>query len=253
MLRAPPAAEIYRQDLPFGAPTLDESQVIRSVYDSLKDDLSAVDVYSSMTANRDSGIYYRSDHHWTSRGAYLGYSALSNQLGFTAIPLDLFDIEHASHEFRGSLYSKVVYDSIEADTIDIYSYPEGPSVTGVSIFTGQEWQEHDGLYFREYLEKKDKYATFLGPNQPIVTITTDCPTGKELIVFKDPYAHSLAPFLAQHYRKISLVDLRYLVTSFENYVDLSEYDQALFCYNVKNFIQEDYIRRVNLTAQKPAE
>ena len=253
LMLAPTAAEIYRQDLPFGAPTLDESQVIRSVYDSLKDDLSAVDVYSSMTANRDSGIYYRSDHHWTSRGAYLGYSALSNQLGFTAIPLDLFDIEHASHEFRGSLYSKVVYDSIEADTIDIYSYPEGPSVTGVSIFTGQEWQEHDGLYFREYLEKKDKYATFLGPNQPIVTITTDCPTDKELIVFKDSYAHSLAPFLAQHYSKITLVDLRYLVTSFENYVDPSEYDQALFCYNVKNFIQEDYIRRVNLTAQKLAE
>ena len=72
-------------------------------------------------------------------------------------------------------------------------------------------------------------------------------------MFKDSYAHSLAPFLAQHYSKITLVDLRYLVTSFENYVDLSEYDQALFCYNVKNFIQEDYVRRVNLTAQKPAE
>lgn len=249
LMLIPTAAEIYRQELPFGAPTLNESGVISSVYDALKDSLNTVDVYSSLAANRDYNLYYRSDHHWNSRGAYMGYSALSNQLGFTAIPLDLFDVEHASHNFRGSLYNKVVYDGVEADTIDLYSYADGSSVTNVSIFDGKEWTDHDGLYFREYLDRRDKYSTFLGPNQPIVTITTDCPTDKELIIFKDSYSHSLAPFLAQHYSKITLVDLRYLTSSFENYVDLSEYDQALFCYNVKNFTEEDYIRRVNLPAK----
>ncbi len=246
LMLVPTAAEIYRQNLPFGAPTLDESSVIRSVYSALEGSLNTIDVYSSLAANRDSGIYYRSDHHWTSRGAYLGYSAMSNQLGFTSVPMDLFDVEHASHDFRGSLYSKVIYDGVEADTIDIYTYPDGPNVTGVSVFDGQQWTEHDGLYYREYLDRKDKYSTFLGQNQPIVTITTDCPTDSSLILFKDSYAHSLAPFLALHYSKITLVDLRYLNSSFENYVDLSEYSQALFCYNVKNFTQEDYIRRVNL-------
>ncbi len=246
LMLVPTAAEIYRSELPTGAPTLMEKDVIDQVYSSVSQ-ISTVDVYSALTANRDSNIYYRSDHHWTSRGAHIGYSALSNQLGFTAVPLDLFNVEHASHSFRGSLYSKVIYDGVEADTIDICSYPEGPSVTGVSIFDGREWTEHDGLYFREYLDKKDKYSVFLGQNEPIVTIKTDAPTENRLIIFKDSYSHSLAPFLALHYSEITLVDLRYLKSSFENEIDLSRYDQALFCYNINNFITEDYIKLVNLS------
>lgn len=245
LMLVPTATEIYRSDLPIGAPTLQEKAVIDAVYARMEG-ITTVDAYSSLSANRDSNIYYRSDHHWTSRGAYLGYSALGSQLGFTAIPIDLFNVEHASHSFRGSSYSKVIYDGVEADTIDLYSYPAGPSVTNVSIFNGQEWSEHDGLYFREYLEKKDQYAVYLGQNQPIVTIKTNAPNESRLLIFKDSYSHSLAPFLSLHYSEITLVDLRYLKKSFENYVDISRYDQALFCYNMKNFTEEDVIRYVNL-------
>ncbi len=245
LMLIPTAAEIYRSELPAGAPTLDEKALIDQVY-AQADGLATIDAYSSLSANRDSSIYYRSDHHWTSRGAYLGYSALGSQLGFTAVPIDLFNVEHASHSFRGSSYSKVIYDGVEADTINLYSYPAGPGVTGVSIFDGREWSEHDGLYFREYLEQKDKYATFLGQNQPIITIRTDAPGDSRLLVFKDSYSHSLAPFLALHYSEVTLIDLRYLRSSFENYVDLDRYDQVLFCYNMSNFTEEDVIKFVNL-------
>lgn len=245
LMLIPTAAEIYRSELPIGAPTLDEKALIDQVYSQVSG-LATIDVYSSLSANRDSGVYYRMDHHWTSRGAYLGYSALSGQLGFTPVPIDLFNVEHASHSFRGSSYSKVIYDGVEADTIDLYSYPAGPNVTEVSIFDGREWTSHDSLYFREYLDQKDKYATFLGQNQPIITIKTDAPGDSRLIIFKDSYSHSLAPFLALHYSEITLVDLRYLRSSFENYVDLDRYSQALFCYNMSNFTEEDVIKFVNL-------
>ena len=87
---------------------------------------------------------------------------------------------------------------------------------------------------------------FLGQNQPIVTIETNSSSGDSLIIFKDSYANSLAPFLALHYSKITLVDLRYLKTSFEKIVPLEEYTQALFCYNVKTFVDEDNVQKVNL-------
>lgn len=244
LMLAPTAAEIYRSTLPDGAPALMEKNIIDQVYDGLEE-VIPIDVYSSLSGNREDSIYYRMDHHWTSRGAYLGYSALSRELGYTPVAMDLFNVEHASHSFRGSLYSKVIYDGIEPDTIDIYSYSAGPAVTGVRVFDGAEWTDHDSLYFREFLDKKDQYGVFLGQNQPIVTITTDAPGDKRLLVFKDSYAHSLAPFLALHYSEITLVDLRYLNTSFERYVDLSRYGQALFCYNMKNFTSEDHIQKVN--------
>ncbi|MGI5894521.1 MAG: DHHW family protein [Candidatus Merdivicinus sp.] len=246
LMLIPTATEIYRSELPTGASALQEKEIIDQVSSQVKN-VTTIDVYSSLTANRDSNIYYRSDHHWTSRGAYLGYSALGSQLGFTAVPMDLFNVEHASHNFRGSSYSKVIYSGVEADTIDLYEYPAGPKVTNVSIFDGREWSSHDGLYFREYLTQKDQYSVFLGQNQPIVTIRTDAPNENRLLIFKDSYAHSLAPFLALHYSEITLVDLRYLRQSFENYVDLSRYNQALFCYNMKNFTEEDVIRMVNLS------
>ena len=247
LMLVPTAAEIYQGMLPVGAPTLSQRTTIDEVYKKVQG-VVTVDAYASLSANSSQYLYYRSDHHWTSRGAYLGYGALSSKMGYTPVPLDRFNVEHASHNFRGSLYSKVIYKGVEADTIDLYSYPSGAKVTGVYVYDGSSWTEHDSLYQREFLEKKDKYSVFLGQNQPIITITTDFPGGESLIIFKDSYAHSLVPFLSLHYSRITLVDLRYLNFSFENQVNLSDYTQALFCYNVKTFVDEDNVRKVNLKA-----
>lgn len=246
LMLVPTAAEIYRDTLPAGAPTLSQRTTIDEVYKKVEK-ITTVDAYASLSANREQYLYYRSDHHWTSRGAYLGYGALSAKMGYTPVPLDRFNVEHASHSFRGSLYSKIIYDGVEADTIDLYSYPSGAEVTGVSVYDGTNWTERDSLYCREFLEKKDQYSAFLGQNQPIVTVTTNAPNDNSLLIFKDSYTHSLVPFLALHYRKITLVDLRYLVVPFERLVDLSEYDQVLFCYNAKTFVDEDNVRKVNVT------
>lgn len=245
LMLVPTAAEIYHGMLPAGAPTLSERTTIDEVYKKVQN-VTTVDAYASLSTNSEQYLYYRSDHHWTSRGAYLGYGALSAKMGFTPVPLDRFNVEHASHNFRGSLYSKVIYSGVDADSIDLYSYPSGANVTGVSVFDGTNWEERDSLYCREFLEKKDQYSVFLGQNQPVVTIATDYPGDNSLIIFKDSYAHSLAPFLALHYSKITLVDLRYLAAPFERVVDLGSYSQALFCYNVKTFVDEDNVRKVNL-------
>ena len=246
LMLIPTAAEIYRDRLPTGAPTLSERVTIDEVYKKVQN-VTTVDAYASLSANSDQYLYYRSDHHWTSKGAYLGYGAMSAKMGFTPVPLDRFDVEHASHNFRGSLYSKVIYKGVDADTVDIYSYSSGVEVTSVSVYNGSYWEERDSLYCREFLEKKDQYSVFLGQNQPVVIITTNAPNDNDLIVFKDSFSHSLAPFLALHYRTITLVDLRYLAVPFERVVDLSNYNQALFCYNVKTFVDEDNVRKVNLT------
>ncbi len=245
LMLVPTAAEIYHGMLPTGAPTLSQRTTIDEVYKKVQN-VTTVDVYASLSAYSDQYLYYRSDHHWTSRGAYLGYGALSSKMGFTPVALDRFNVEHASHNFRGSLYSKVIYKGVEADTIDLYSYPAGAEVTRVSVYNGQTWEVRDSLYYREFLEKKDQYSVFLGQNQPIVTIETNSSSGNSLIIFKDSYVNSLVPFLALHYSKITLVDLRYLKTSFEKIVPLEDYTQALFCYNVKTFVDEDNVQKVNL-------
>lgn len=245
LMLIPTAAEVYKDMLPKGAPGIAQKEQIDGIYGQVKN-ISTIDAYSSLMSNAQKLTFYRSDHHWTSFGAYLGYSAASKQLGYTPVAVERFNVEHASHQFRGSLYSKIIYDRVESDTIDLYTYGNSSHISKVDIFDGKEWNEADDIYFRDYLGKKDQYSVFLGQNQPIVTIHTDAATDSNLLIFKDSYSHSLVPFLALHYSKITLVDLRYLTKSFENWIDLDDYQQALFCYNFKNFAIDNDVQKVNL-------
>lgn len=245
LMLIPTAAEIYRDMLPNGAPGVVQKEQIDRIYGQTKQ-IATIDAYSSLMSNAQKLTFYRSDHHWTSFGAYLGYSAASKQLGYTPIPAERFNVEHASHQFRGSLYNKIIYDRIEPDSVDLYTYGNGSHVRKVDIFDGKEWTEADDIYFREYLEQKDQYSVFLGKNQPIVTIHTDAENDSKLLIFKDSYSHSLVPFLALHYSKITLVDLRYLTKSFENWINLGDYQQVLFCYNFKDFAIDNDVQKVNI-------
>ncbi len=245
LMLIPTAAEIYKDKLPKGAPGVAQKEEIDKIYGQVKNILT-IDVYSSLTSNAKKLTFYRTDHHWTSYGAYLGYSAASKQLGYTPVAVERFNVEHASHRFRGSLYNKTIYDGVEPDSIDLYTYGMRSHVNKVDIFDGKEWHEASDIYFREYLEKKDQYSVFLGQNQPIMTIYTDAATDNSLLIFKDSFSHSLVPFLALHYSKITLVDLRYLNQSFENWIDLDDYQQALFCYNFKDFAVNNDVQKVNV-------
>ena len=244
LMLIPTASEIYKDRLPSDTSRIAQKEEIDQIYGQVKKILT-IDAYSSLMSNAQKSIFYRTDHHWTSLGAYLGYSAASKQLGYTPVAVERFNVEHASHEFRGSLYSKVIYDGVEPDDIDIYTYANSSYVRKVDIFDGKQWTEADDIYHRDYLDKKDQYSVFLGQNQPIMTIYTNISNGNNLLIFKDSYSHSMVPFLALHYSKITLVDLRYLTDSFENWVDLDDYHQALFCYNFKNFAVDHDVQKVN--------
>ena len=131
--------------------------------------------------------------------------------------------------------------------MDYYILANGePKVHMVSI-NDKNKTEYDSLYVREYLDTKDKYSSFTGENAPIVHITTDVEKGKNLLVIKDSYAHSLVPFLSKHYSKITMVDMRYINTGLNNFINMSEYDQVLFMQNVITFTEDSYMKKLALT------
>lgn len=254
IMLVPTACEIQKELLDKNAPLANQKMLIDSVYSRLADSVSVIDAYTPLYSSRDEYIYYKTDHHWTSLGAYLGYSAASKALGYETIPRGSFDIEHASHDFLGTLYSKVIYDPMGPDTIDYYFYPtpKGVSVKSVTVNPGTaKEQVTDSLYFRDYLKQKDQYSSFLGNNQPVVNIKTELAGGKRLLVIKDSYAHSMAPFLTQHYSEITMVDLRYVNAGLNTVVNLSEYDQVLFLYNAETFAEDESLPKLSLT--KPVQ
>ena len=117
----------------------------------------------------------------------------------------------------------------------------------MTVSDGRKETEYDSLYIRSYLDVKDKYSSFTGSNSPVVTIETNVDNGKNLLLIKDSYAHSLVPFLSKHYSKITMVDMRYINTDLNNLIDLSEYQQAMFMFNVVSFSSDVNIRKIALT------
>ena len=248
VLLAPAASVIYPENVPANAPLLDE--------DAYLDQLSAavqaaggrfVDVRQTLAEHKDEYIYYRTDHHWTSLGAYYAYCAAAKTLGYSAYALDQFNIETASSSFRGTLYSKTLDNGVTPDSIDYFHLASGGPKVKMTVFDGAKETVYDSLYVRSYLDVKDKYSSFTGSNSPIVTIETDVDNGKNLLLIKDSYAHSLVPFLANHYSKITMVDMRYINVDLGRLIDLSEYQQAMFMYNAVTFSSDLTIKRISLT------
>jgi hypothetical protein len=245
VLLAPTSAGIYLDELPTNAPQVDQKEFIDYVYGSLSEDVTSIDVYNTLYASKSEYIYYRNDHHWTSLGAYYTYNTAIQKLGFSPIAYDKFNIEHTTNDFKGTFYSKTLYDGIKADTIDIYTLDKSEGIESMTVNDGTSETVFDSLYDRSYLQTKDKYGMFLSENNPIVTIKTNVDNDKKLLIIKDSYANSFVPFLAEHYSEITVLDLRYIGITSENVVNVNDYNQVLFLYNASTFAQDENLKKMD--------
>lgn len=241
---APTSQEIYSSLLPECTPIGSQQEMNEYCRENL--DCGYIDIFPALKNHSDEYIYYRTDHHWTSYGAYLAYTEAAKFLGYQATPLSFFDIEHASSDFRGTLYSKTLDDGVTADIIDYYHHKTGVDLT-LTINDGMSVKEYDSLYFREYLEVKDKYSSFMGTNSPVMTITSEESNNEQsILIFKDSYAHAFIPFLTAHYSKITVLDMRYINAGYSTLVNMDEYDSVLILYNSITFSEDKNIRKLNM-------
>jgi len=231
---APTALDIYSDYLPYSKSTWSQKSEIDSFYSSLSGSAFGIDIYSTLYSNRDQYIYYNSDHHWTSLGAYYAYNQIATALDFKPYSKNQFDLEHATNEFYGTFSSKSKIE-VDADTIDLYNLASNEfKVTEVIVNDGKQEKSYDSIYFRDWLDEKDKYSVFLGQVQPEITIKTNVANNKKLLIFKDSFAHSLVPFLSLHYSEIKLIDLRYTNKNYRDLAAVSSYDNILFLYNMES-------------------
>ncbi len=245
LMLVPTQAEIYKDMLPANAPNPDQQAFIKDVYSQLDGTAVCIDVYSAMAANRSDYIYYRTDHHWTTKGAFIAYNAAGEKMGYEPLGADSYDIDHAGEDFKGTFYSRTLYDGIEYDTLDIWLPTERGAEVSVEVYEtfGAAPAVYDSMYFREYLDVKDKYSAFLGTNKPMITVKTGN-KGEKLLIFKDSYAHCYVPFLTEHYSEITMIDMRYISLSYKDLIDVSQYDKTMFLYNVSTFMSDENLKKL---------
>lgn len=230
----PSAFEVLQDKLPINA--------YDNVYGKLMDSVTAgldgvpvtiVNTRDTLYEAREEYIYYRTDHHQTALGSYYTYRDIVNALGITPYEYSDFDIEMLSNEFYGTCYSKAPILEAKPDEIVAFKLKDGFNAT-VEV-PGSDYRL-EGLYDNEKLKVKDKYSVYLGGNQPLTVVKSDCGTGRHLAIFKDSYAHSITPFLANHYESIHLIDLRYFTDDMVGYMLQNGITDVMFLYSDESFI-----------------
>jgi len=189
--------------------------------------------YTTLYAHRDEPIYYRTDHHWTTLGAYYGYAATAEALGLTPQPKESFRPVTVSDSFFGTVYSSSGVRWVKPDTMERWVPDSGVTLTRYDSPEGTV----SPVYDESRLEVKDKYSYYLGGNVSRAVIETGHGGGK-LLVLRDSYADCELPFFFAHYAEIHVLDLRYFRQSVSEYASGEDFDAILVSYSLSDFLSD---------------
>ena len=203
--------------------------IISDIYAMAETTVTTVDMCQVFEGRPD--LYFRTDHHWTSAGAYAAYSQLMTQKDRSFPAADYFTVENAA-QFQGSTYSRSALWLTEAEDLEIWHGSQDLTVTN-----GETEGTHDGVIYRERLEESDKYTVFLDGNHSIVRIQNPNAEGRILVV-RDSYSNLLGCFLAESYGEVVLVDLRYYKQPVSKLMEEEPFDDILICYSLGNFMTD---------------
>lgn len=225
---APTATCILTDKIPLGMPNIEQNVEISEFNNdiSLLRNVNVIDLTKGLKEHSGEYIYYRTDHHWTTSGAYIAYSEISKN------PVSIKELKKIDVDnFYGTLYAKYKGEGVKGDTLEYYDIP----IDSLEF----DNEKKDILYDMTKIDVFDKYGLFLFGNKGKSVIKSHkASNGKKLVVFKDSYANSLVPFLTYDYDEIILVDLRYFAGSVDELLNENSDAEIMFLYNF-DFLNED--------------
>ena len=253
----PNSYAILEDEVPTGFPGADQQAYTQQIYRTLSeadDQLEIVDFSDALSQHKDEYIYYRTDHHWTTLGAYYAYVAYCEQKGLTPVSLEELK-ENKVEDFYGTFYSKAKRPSQPADTITWYDVDvdefafvanlqqdkQLAQLGEVVQEDGLELLRVDGMMDQRKFEVRDKYAAFMWGNSGYVKIKSSHNLNHQesktsrLLLFKDSYANSMIPYLTYNYDEIIVVDLRYMAKSTKELMQ-EEFDDIFVMYNFSTYV-----------------
>ena len=238
----PDAACILSDSLPAFATVEDQRQMFSMVERGLGDSVNWVDAYSILNRHKTEKLYYKTDHHWTTQGAFYVFREAAASLGIEGDVSDDYVSYTVTDSFNGVLASKSGVGLNEKEQIDIYVPTEGDDDVVVNYV--DEGKKRTSLYDSSKLETRDKYGVFFGGNTSVMDIRTVSTSRKRLLVVKDSFADCFIPFLTPYYREIVVVDPRYYSGTMTDIMDTYRITDILILYSGNTFMTDNNISGV---------
>ena len=242
MMLVPDAANVLNHSLPALAKPEDQTQMFSMVRKDLGDSVEWIDVSTELNKHKTEKIYYKTDHHWTTLGAFYAFQAAAPSLGIEGDLSGKYVSHAVSNSFNGMLASKSGVNLGEKEQIDIYVPTEED--TDLIVDYVDEGKRSTSLYDSSKLKEKDQYTVFLGGNSSLLDIRTVSTSTKRLLLVKDSFANSFIPFLTPYYREIVVVDPRYYSGTINDLMDSYRISEVLFLYSGNTFFKDNNISGV---------
>ena len=240
-LLVPSSGLVMADKLPAHARLFDQAKYIDQIEKQMKD-CRVTDVREKLLSHNEDYIYYKTDHHWTTQGAFYMFKDTASLFGIKGDVSDDYVSYTVTDDFNGVLASKSGCGLDEKEKIDIYAPTNGDDDVIVNYVN--ETKKTTSLYDSSKLKTRDKYGVFLGGNTSVIDIKTVSTSQKRLLVVKDSFADCFIPFLTPHYREIVVVDPRYYSGTMQDIMDTYRITDALILYSGNTFFTDNNISGV---------
>lgn len=239
-LLAPNAISVMEDNLPYSAQPVDQNEYIDKMFAATAAaGYTNIDVRDTLNAAAKDGmqVYYRTDHHWTTDGAYEAFKYAQGVMGLGAGMA--WETVPVSNRFIGTLASKSGFVGGKADAIKLARPIDAKQYKHSVIYYEDTKEKTTAFYKMDNLNLKDAYTVFGGSNHPVYTIKTPTSANRRLLLVKDSYANSMIPFLSQYYREIVVVDPRYYYDNLTELMALESVNEVMFLYNANTYFADD--------------
>ncbi|MBQ5441509.1 MAG: DUF4358 domain-containing protein [Firmicutes bacterium] len=205
---------------------------LKKLYSKLNKNVIPVNIYETLMQHRDEKIYFRTDHHWTSLGSYYAYTKWCDVSGNLSIPLKgrkKIDMG----EFLGTFYNDTKSNALLKHPDKLVAYlPKGKAYVPKKNSEGK-WERDKVIY--DYSESPSyiKYNAFLGGDKGLVTIVNKgVDDDSVLVIVKESFGNAIAPYFADHYRKVYVIDYRYFDKNIVDFAKKKGADDLIFINNI---------------------
>ena len=184
----------------------DQKDILDKMAAFVDPSVNFVDAYTEMYEHRDEYLFFKSDHHWTARGAYYAYSAFAKSIGLEPTPLDGFDYTVMNDSYHGSMYNYTYDARVKnfVDTIEAF-FPRKAHTMTISAIGGATYNYNSSI-----VSTNKTYVTFIAGDNPYTVINVpENPQDFNVLVLKDSFGNAFIPFLCEHYGNIIVVDTRH--------------------------------------------
>ncbi len=226
--------------------SVSQADNIKCIYDNVNDKVVNINVYNALSKHNTEYIYYNTDHHWTSLGAYYAYTAFCEELSLEAVDIKTLK-KNTINGFTGSFYSLTSNAGLKknADTVEYYDIP-------VKTYAYmKERMSSDNIRVDMYYPASTggtlTYGVFCWGDTAQFVIHSEAKTGKKIAVVKDSYGNAFAPFLANHYDEVHLIDYRYWSGNLKDYLTKNGIQEVLLLNNTmsaNNTSQVDIMKSI---------